>query len=313
MTMLSNKSSATLRLLLAPAALLMLLVPAATAAALAGDGVFDSYWHDGLAELDGYKLLVSRYGEERSGTAVMIFVTEPFSEKKRVKVNDPDADRADTFDALKLNMVRDFRTGIYDYNTMVSVFSRSDDFTPAKISFSSAEWCGHVYDERLFEEKTVTSTLSSYFENESGVRELDYPSGGIVEDNLFILVRGLRGDFLEPGERKSLPFLPGAYFSRLSHAPLEWTTAIVERKADPVEIDVPAGRFATMVYTITISDGREGTFFVEMEYPHKIVRWELPPDARGELAGSKRLAYWKLNGEGEESYLADLGLESPGS
>jgi hypothetical protein len=302
-----------------PAAPLFLFVSAATlllifvSAPAAADDVFDSYWHDGLAELDGYSLTVSRYGEDRRGTAVMIYVTEPFSEKRRVKVNDPSANRSDTFDALKLNLVRDFQTGIYDYNTMVSVFSRSDDFSPSKISFSSAEWCGHVYDERLFNEKTVRSTLSSYFEDESGVREFDYPPGGITEDNLFILLRGLRGDFLKPGEKRSSPFLPGAYFARFAHAPVEWTTATVEREAESKEIEVPAGRFTTMIYTITISGGREGTFFVETDYPHKIVRWELPPDARGELTGTKRLAYWKLNGKGGESHLADLGLETPGN
>src|SRR5688572_26609928 len=105
---------------------------------------FDSHWHDGKAELDGYRLTVSRYGQERTGTAVMIFVTEPFSTSKHVKVDNPRANPADTFDALKLNLVRDFQTGIYDYNTMVSVFVRSDTFAPVKVSFSSAEWCGHV-------------------------------------------------------------------------------------------------------------------------------------------------------------------------
>ncbi len=41
---------------------------------------FSPHCHDGKAELDGYRLKVSRYGEQREGTAVMIFVTEPFSE-----------------------------------------------------------------------------------------------------------------------------------------------------------------------------------------------------------------------------------------
>ena len=96
------------------------------ASATAAEVEFGSYWHDGRAELDGYSLRISRYGQPRSGIGVMIYVTEPFSESKRVKVDDPSKNPADTFDALKLNIVRDFQTGIYDYNTMVGVVKRSD-------------------------------------------------------------------------------------------------------------------------------------------------------------------------------------------
>src|ERR1043166_6066798 len=84
----------------------------------AADPEFDSYWHDGKAELDGYKFTISRYGQERKGQGVLVYVTEPFSESKRVKVDDPSKNAADAFEAFKLNAVRDFQTGIYDYNTM---------------------------------------------------------------------------------------------------------------------------------------------------------------------------------------------------
>ena len=32
---------------------------------------FSRHWHDGKAELDGYQLTVSRYGQERPGTCVI--------------------------------------------------------------------------------------------------------------------------------------------------------------------------------------------------------------------------------------------------
>lgn len=286
---------------------LLLSLPAASAA---GDA-FDAHWRDGRAELDGYRLTVSRYGAPREGTAVMIYVTEPFSEKRRVKVDDPSADPDDTFEALKLNLVRDFQTGIYDYNTMVSHFARSDDFAPVKTSFSSQEWCGHVYEERVFDGGRVARTVRSYFDGESGEEKLDLPSGAVTEDGLFIVLRGLRGPFLKPGEKESFAFLPGTFVTRLSHASLVWTTATIERSEDTEEIEVPAGRFETVVYRIDISGGREGVFHVEEEYPHRIVRWELDPDLAGELTGSKRLAYWKLHDPGGESHLAELGLPPP--
>ena len=117
------------------AVLLVLSVNAAS-----GADAFESHWRDGQAEIDGYRLVVSRYGENRDGTAVMIFVTEPFNAKKYVKEERSPAHARETVDVLKLNLVRDFQTGIYDYNTMASVFVRTSDFAPLKVSFSRAEW-----------------------------------------------------------------------------------------------------------------------------------------------------------------------------
>jgi len=269
---------------------------------------FDTHWHDGKAELDGYRLTVSRYGENRNGTAVMVFVTEPFSESKRVKVNDWRAHPDDTIDVMKLNLVRDFQTGIYDYNTMVSVFVRTSTFEPVKISFSSAEWCGHVYAEMIFRDKSIRGTYASYFEDESGPISLGRPAGGITEDELFIRLRGLRKDFLAPGEARTLPYLPGSFYSRLSHHKQEWIQATITRPKIPQTVEVPAGSFETSIYDVRSSDGRIGTFYIENAYPHRIIKWSLPPDIDGELTGSQRLEYWKLHAEGDEKYLEELGL-----
>lgn len=285
---------------------LLVLIVAVPRLAAAADS-FDEYWRDGKAEIDGYRLTVSRYGQRRDGHAALIYVTEPFSASKRVKVDDHTRNPEDTFDVLKLNLVRDFQTGIYDYNTMVSLFVRSNDFDPVKVTFSSAEWCGHVYSELLFDKSKVRWNYQSYFEDESGLGEIDRPEGGLSEDNLFIRLRGLRGDFLEPGESKVVELLPSAYFSRLSHREMAWVVATIHRRAEPETITVPAGEFKTIVYELSAGE-RNGTFYVERAYPHKIVRWELAPDVSAELTGSQRLAYWRLNNNGDESFLKTLGL-----
>jgi hypothetical protein len=295
---------------------------AAEPGARGADPEFGSWWHDGKAELDGYRLKVHRYGEERRGQAVLVYVTEPFSESKRVKVDDASKNPPDTFDALKLNLVRDFQTGIYDYNTMVSLFVRSNTFEPVKLSFSSAEWCGHVYQEMIFGPKDISSHYFSYFENESSSHTLDRKPGGVVEDNLFILLRGLDGrPWLDPGQARHVDFLPSPFYSRLSHHPVEWTTAEIERLETTSTVDVAAGRFETSTYEVRILEGRTGRLDVETAYPHRIVRWSWAPPAgtdparslggldSGELTGSARLEYWKLHGEGDQSYLKELGLE----
>jgi hypothetical protein len=208
---------------------LAFLVAAGTPAGAQDRPQFDQHWYDGKAELDGYRLVISRYGENRDGTAVMIFVTEPFSKSMHVKLNDANANPADTFTAMKLNLVRDFQTGTYDYNTMVSVFVDAESMEPAKISFSSEEWCGHVYSEMIFKPNEIKGTYASYFEGESGPIALGRPRNGVTEDVLFILLRGLRGDFLPAGKAQTVPYLPGVLYARLSPQPLEWSQASIAR------------------------------------------------------------------------------------
>ncbi len=133
-------------------------------------------------------------------------------------------------------------------------------------------------------------------------------AGGVAEDNLFILLRGLRGDYLEPGKKIQVQLLPSVYFGRLSHEPIAWVGAEIRREKKIRNVKVRAGRFKVMVYKIKIDDGREGTFYIEEPYPHRIVKWELAPDLSAELTGSERLQYWRLNHNGHESYLKKLGL-----
>jgi hypothetical protein len=113
---------------------------------------------------------------------------------------------------------------------------------------------------------------------------------------------------VKAGEKKTFPFLPGTLYSRLAHKPIGWTTIEIERGASPVEVEVPAGKFAAMLYTLKIADGRTGRFWIEQAYPHRIVRWELSPDLAAELTGTSRMEYWKLHRNGDESHLKSLGL-----
>jgi hypothetical protein len=52
--------------------------------------------------------------------------------------------RLRVYPVLKLNAVRKFQTGIYDYSVLTSTFARTAaGFPVAKLSFSIQEWCGH--------------------------------------------------------------------------------------------------------------------------------------------------------------------------
>ena len=293
-----------------------LTTPSPLNAAGPGDR-FGPHWHDGHAELSGYRLTVTRYGQPRVGRAVAIYVTEPFSRSGLVKADNPSRNPDDTFDVMKLNLVRDFQTGVYDYNTMVSVFTRSSDFVPVKITFTSAEWCGHVYEELRWLAPNITHQLSSYFEGETTTGRLKTKPGGVTEDGLMVLLRGLRGEYLASGQAKIVPFLPGSFYRRLNHQPIGWTSAKIEHLAQPQRVEIPAGVFNVTVYVVTVEDGRQGRFEIELPYPHRVVRWSWGATAAGgaeasetgELTGSTRLKYWQLKNNGHESYLAQLGFE----
>ena len=270
---------------------------------------FSESWHDGRAEIDGYRLTVDRYGQHRSGQAVMIYVTEPFRLSTRVKADDPARDPGDITDVLKLNLVRDFQTGIYDYNTMTSIFCESSDFSPLKISFTSSEWYGQVYSESIFEKNLIELTVHSYFERDSATVQLDRPQGGLTGEELFIKLRGLKGNFLAPGTVVKIPFLPSSFVRRLTHRDASWIEVEISRDDQGGQTIVPAGTFPSITYRVQTSSGRSGFFDVEASPPHRILRWSLPPDIEGILTGSLRTPYWKKNYEGGEQLLEQLGLQ----
>jgi hypothetical protein len=301
-------------------ALLVLAVVSSAGPCFAAEPAFDAHWRDGKAELDGYRLTVVRYGHARHGRAVAIFVTEPFSRSRHVKLDDPAKAPADLLDVLKLNLVRDFQTGIYNYHTILSLFVDTRDFAPVKVAFSSSEWCGQVYEEVNIHGATLTQRVASYFEGESSERTMTMPKGGVQEDNLLVLLRGLRAPFLEPGGKRAVPFMASAFYRRLAHRTAAWSEARIERLAHPETVTVPAGTFGVDVYLVHPADGRQGRFDVERAYPHRIVRWQwqaapavgpLGGTDSAELTGSTRLPYWRTHDPGDEQLLRKLGMEPP--
>ena len=83
---------------------------------------FHSYWYNHGAEITRFELEQSRYGEIHPGHAILIFVTEPFLPDIHVK-SDYESSRKKSIPVLKLNLIKRFSTGIYDYSMMKSVFT----------------------------------------------------------------------------------------------------------------------------------------------------------------------------------------------
>ena len=271
---------------------------------------FWKHWGDGQAELSGYRLKQPRYGAVRDGTAVLIFVTEDFSDSLRVKADPGKHPKTDVYPVMKLNEVRDFQTGIYHYDVMTSVFARVAAGWPiAKVSFSSQEWCGLVYHHLTPRGGRVPGIFHSYFDGEAdGSDDLAMPADGVFEDVLPILLRGWQGELLKPGQKKSVPFLPSLLSSRLGHKPLAWGRAEIARAAAVETVTTPAGPFRATTWTVAQEGGPTTTLQFEADPPYRLVRRTSTSGEEAVLLGSTRLAYWKLNAPGGEKHLRALGL-----
>ena len=264
---------------------------------------FWSGWSDGKAEVSGYQLTQERYGETRTGHAVLIFVTEPFSRAQSVKVDRYNHQDPDHFIALKLNHIQRFKTGVYDYHLMTSVFTDpSQGFAPMKQSFASQEWCGLVHEEILWRGSKATVRVDSYFEGESGTTELKASSS---EDALWVLARGL----MAGGPGASMP--PAAYVERAQHRRLIHRQASASRIdfewSAPRKITVPAGRFSVRSLSWRNPRG-ECQLHVEIAAPHRVIGWQCSHGERAELTGTQRFPYWQTVRGDQRALLKALGL-----
>jgi hypothetical protein len=277
---------------------------------------FWDHWGDGRAELASYDLEIQRYGETRSGTAVAIFVTETFANSLRVKSDPGRRSADDEFPVMKLNLVQDFSTGIYDYNLMTSVFVALEPVngrpagTATKVTFSSQEWCGQVWHQLLFDADRIREELFSYFDGEADQsRVLEFPVGGMSEDELLLWARGLAGPDVMPGGPVTVPLLRSLEWARLRHQELEWSTVELKVADEAREITVPAGTFVAREHTARIAGGPTWKFEIEDRFPYRLLAWQTDDGKRAVLRGVERLKYWELNGEDDEAALEKIGLD----
>lgn len=274
---------------------------------------FWSWWGDGKGELSSYKVVVPRYGELREGYSVLIFVTEDISRTTRIKVESNAIPPNDRAPVLKLNRVVKFVTGIYDYSTITSTFSSVNaelgrtPFEPLKISFSAQEWCGHVMQILLPQRDEVELTLHSYFQNEGDQkRTIKLPTNVVYEDNLPIWIRELNGVVLTAGQKRALQIFPSAWHSRASHQPADFQSGWM-MKEDGETLKSPEGNTATSRWTWQVGNRKE-TYWVEKNYPHRILKWISSDGGSGEIKKTLRVPYWSLHNNADLPYREQLGL-----
>ena len=274
---------------------------------------FHSYWYNYGAEITRFELEQSRYGEIHSGYVVLIFVTEPFLPDIQVK-SDYKASREKSIPVLKLNFIKRFNTGIYDYSIMKSVFtpipSEQQPFSKTlKVSTTRQDWCGHVYLQYNFEGDHYKVKQYSYFEKE-GDKDVTIPYAHL-EDEIWTRIR------IDP---KTLPLgeiemIPGSFFTTLRMIDLGVENAVAE-----LTNTQDGNRGGISQYTVTYpSLGRTLSIRFNRNFPYDILSWSETyqsgsgKDAKVLTTEARRthaimVDYWNKNSVKDLKLRKELGL-----
>lgn len=264
---------------------------------------FSKFWYDGNAEINSYVLKQNRYGETHDGTAVLIYVTEDFSKRKQVKLDNPSEAGSDRQPILKLNFTKNFLTGIYPYSIMNSVFSPIDLSGAIKSTCSVQEWCGHTFTQINKTKIGFESKEFSYFESE-GDDTKNLPTG-ILEDELWNMIR------IDPSKIPigRMQLLRGNMTVRLMHRPLEYIVAEISRGSTIID----ESNYTTL--NVAFPD-RKLVIYYDDKFPHIIQGWDETYGEFGKAATvtsarlkkSIRVPYWKLNNKKHLIYRDSLGI-----
>ncbi len=253
---------------------------------------FKQHWFDGYAEINSYELKQSRYGEDRNGKAVLIFVTEDFLKNVQVKA---DRKSKTTIAVLKSNRTKNFITGIYPYSIMSSSFVKlKSPYALIKNSASIQEWCGHSYLQINRRKNKLEVTSHSYFEGQADQNII--LNGFRTEDEIWNLIR-LQPQKLPTGNIKLVLSLESI---RLSHKPIQVydASASIEKNEK------------TSVYTIKYPTlDRSLSIEFQNAFPYTIEGWVETFNSRGKIYTStatrihtERRKYWQENDNASQRY-----------
>lgn len=261
-----------------------------------------AYWYSGKAEITSFNLEQARYGEIHEGTAVFVFVTEPFSPTNFVKVDYPSKNDVSV---LKLNQTRKFNTGIYPYSIMTSSFFpfKEGDHS-IKVSSSSQEWCGHTYMEvRNQKSDHFQVDIDSYFEGET--KQGFSSAVALMEDDIWTMIR-IRED-LPTGKTSMYPSLLATRLLHKDYKPYVCNASLKNEGSST---------FYTLEYPEL-----DRTLKIEFEqaHPRKIIGWT-ETNYSGFGSSKKQLTttakrmktinsdYWNHNAVADSIYRKELNL-----
>jgi hypothetical protein len=268
---------------------------------------FGDYWFAGLAELDRYELMQSRYGELHGGNAVLVFVTEDFLPGRQVKTDSGDREASGAWPVMKMNFTKSFTTGIYPYSVMTSVFTPLDQEShprSLKANTSVQEWCGQQFTQVNLRDERYEVRSWSYFESQ-GDQELEVDQA-VLEDGIWTQIR-INPTLLPRGE---FMMIPSGEHRRMR-----------QRSATPLRVQAELGEAVDGFRTYRIHylhTDRVLEIDFEEHFPHRIEGWRETDHVGGvdsplltttaRRTHTVRSDYWNHNGPDDVPLRRKLGL-----
>jgi len=272
---------------------------------------FRKYWFANNAEISSYDLVQAQYGKLNKGETVMVFVSEKFRLDKQVKL-ESDAEENAT-PVLKLNFIKKFVTGIYDYSMYTSVFTpvQTNTFSATlKVTNTNQEWCGQSFMQLNYHQNGYQVLGKSYFEEEvSDEYHIDY---AMLEDELWTKIRLLPIEQLPQG---NILMVPSMKSLRLRHKKVQ--AEMTKIKLESYKDDSTFKGKDLMDYQIKFPETqRDLRIIFEKGFPHQIVGWEDTYEvkkkkltSRGVLKATIQNAYWEKNSPADTTYRKLLKLK----
>ncbi|GGD76766.1 hypothetical protein GCM10011514_45840 [Emticicia aquatilis] len=272
---------------------------------------FRKYWFSNKAEISSYGLQQAQYGKLNQGEAIMVFVSEDFRLDKQVKLESDSKENATP--VLKLNFIKKFITGIYDYSMYTSVFTPVQTNTfPAtlKVTNTNQEWCGQSFLQLNYHQNGYQVLGKSYFEDEvSEECHIDY---AMLEDELWTKIRLLPIEQLPKG---NVLLVPSMTSLRLRHKKV--LAEMTQINLEPYKGDSTFKGKDLMDYQIRFPESkRDLRIIFEKGFPHQIIGWEDTYEVRKKRLTSRAIlkatiqnAYWEKNTPADTNYRKLLKLK----
>jgi len=160
----------------------------------------------------------------------------------------------------------------------------------AKVSFSSQEWCGHVWHQ-IVRAPPLDGLFHSYFEARPTAPTRSRCRPTASSRRPAILVRGWNGALLAPGQSRTVPSCVPP-LARILHRRSPGRGDDHALRVDDARRG-SAGAFEVSVYDVAVEAGRKLSFAVEAAPPFRLVRQTGADGEELQLEGSTRLSYWQ--------------------
>lgn len=261
---------------------------------------FRDYWFSGKAELSNYELTQARYGELHKGNAILIYVTEPFSISKLVKLDEP-SKTTDKIEVLKVNRMKQFNTGVYNYsmeNSSFTIINEGRFPELLKTTTTSQEWCGQTFLEVKKKNNQWAISSNSYFESDGNQELLIKPS--LYEEAIWSAMK-INPHHLPVGSNK---MIPSSFFLRLMHQEIK-----------PYEVNMVLEEVnENYKYTLKYPElNRSITWVFGKNFPYQLQSWSetyisgwgekaTKLTTTGKLKNSIQLDYWNKHNNADSTY-----------